>query len=108
VPGPEMTVAARAAQKHGLEMDDEDLVKLKRDFDAICQKYDFQNDEMASKLADFLSSSRGEQIESKELASKFGLTLPDANTFLMWIQIGTMFKADVIDRNAQLVREGQM
>lgn len=103
-----MTSAAKAAQKHGLEMNDEDLTKLKSDFDAVCQKYNFQNDEMASTLADFMSSSRGEQMESKVVADKFGMTLPDANTFLMWIQIGTKFKADVIDRNAQLAREGKI
>ena len=103
-----MTPAAEAAKQHGLEMHDEDLVKLKSDFDAVCQKYNFQNDVMSSKLADFLTSSDGARMESKVVAKKFGMTMSDANTFLMWIQIGTKFKADVIDQNAQLAREGKL
>ena len=89
-------------------MDDEDLVKLKADFDAVCGKYDFQNEEMSAKLADFLTSSGGAQMESKVVAEKFGMTMSDANTFLMWIQIGTKFKTDVMDKNAQLAREGKL
>ena len=103
-----MTAAAEAAKQHGLEMHDEDLVKLKSDFDAVCQKYDFQNEEMSSKLADFLTSAGGAQMESKVVADRFGMSMTDANTFLMWIQIGTKFKADVIDKNAQLAREGKL
>lgn len=106
--GPDMSSAAQAAAQHGLEMDDEDLVKLKADFDAVCKKYDFTGDEMSGKLADFLTSKGADRMESKTLADKFGMTLQDANTFLMWIQIGTRFKTDVIDRNAQLAKEGKL
>jgi hypothetical protein len=89
-------------------MDDEDMTKLKADFDKVCAKYDFQNDAMSSKLADFLTSKGSDKVEASTMAEKFGMTLVDANTFLMWIQIGTKFKTDVIDRNAQLAREGKV
>jgi hypothetical protein len=89
-------------------MDDEDLAKLKADFDKVCIKYDFQNDAMSSKLADFLTSKGSDKVEASTMADNFGMTLKDANTFLMWIQIGTTFKTEVIDRNAQLARQGQL
>ena len=87
-------------------MTDEDLSRLKQDFDAVCQKYDFQGDAMSSKLADFLTS--GKQVRAQEMADTFGMTMKDANTFLMWVQIGTQFKSEVIDRNAQAAREGRL
>ena len=103
-----MTTAAAAAKRHGLEMNDEDLVQLKSDFDAVCKKYNFQNEEMSSKLADFLTSGGSDKMQSQVVADKFGMTMQDANTFLMWIQIGTMFKSDVIDHNAQLMKDGKL
>ena len=84
------------------------MVKLKADFDGVCAKYDFTGDKMSGKLADFLTSHGNDKVESRALAEAFGMTLQDANTFLMWIQIGTRFKADVIDRNAQLAKEGKI
>lgn len=89
-------------------MNDEDLVQLKSDFDAVCKKYNFQNEEMSSKLADFLTSGGSDKMQSQVVADKFGMTMQDANTFLMWIQIGTMFKSDVIDHNAQLMKDGKL
>jgi hypothetical protein len=103
-----MTEAAQAAQRHGLEMHDEDLVKLKADFDAVCKKHNFQNEAMSSKLADFLTGSGSSKMEAGTVAEEFGMELQDANTFLMWIQIGTKFKSDVIDRNAQLAKAGKL
>ena len=47
-------------------------------------------------------------MQSQVVADKFGMTMQDANTFLMWIQIGTMFKSDVIDHNAQLMKDGKL
>lgn len=87
-------------------MTDEDLTRLKHDFDAVCQKYNFQSDAMAGKLADFLTGGR--QVQAQEMSDTFGMTMKDANTFLMWISIGTRFKSEVIDRNARAAREGRL
>ena len=89
-------------------MDDEDLTRLKSDFDAVVQKYSFGSDAMSSKLADFLTSGDASTVQASTVAEEFGMTLQDAHTFLMWIQIGTTFKTNVIDKNAQLAREGQL
>jgi MYND finger len=94
-----------APARTGLEMDDEDLVRLKQDFDKICDKYNFRSEEMSSKLADFITAPGSEQQETTAMAEKFGMTMEDTNKFMMWIQIGTRFKHEVIDRNAELMAQ---
>ena len=84
-------------------MDDDDIVRAKNDFDAICEKYKFRSDAMSAKLADFLTTS---DVDTSTLAEQFGMTMEDANKFMMWIQIGTRFKRDVIDKNAEMMGDG--
>lgn len=87
-------------------MDDDDIVRAKQDFDVICEKYDFRSDAMSSKLADFLTVSRAAEVQTTTVAEEFGMTMEDANKFMMWIQIGTSFKRDVIDKNADMLAQG--
>lgn len=84
-------------------MDDDDIVRAKQDFDMICEKYNFRSDAMSSKLADFLTAPRAGEVETSTVAEQFGMTMADANKFMMWIQIGTSFKRDVIDKNAEMM-----
>jgi hypothetical protein len=87
-------------------MDGRDMERLKVDFDGVCRKYGFtDDDEKAGEMADFLTQHAA-RIDSKLVADRFDMTMQDANTFLMWIQIGTAFKKDVIDRNADILRSG--
>lgn len=87
-------------------MDDADIVRIKRDFDAVCAKYRFADDAKAGEIADFLTQDAS-CMDTQAVAKRFGMTMRDANAFLMWIQIGTSFKASVIDKNAELLRSGQ-
>ena len=61
---------------------------------------------MSAKLADFLTTTAGTDVETSTLAEQFGMTMEDANKFMMWIQIGTRFKRDVIDKNAEMMGGG--
>jgi hypothetical protein len=87
-------------------MADHDIVRAKQDFDIICDKYNFRSDEMSSKLADFLTAPRSTEVDTSTVAKQFGMTMADANKFMMWIQIGTSFKRDVIDKNAEMMARG--
>jgi hypothetical protein len=84
-------------------MNDQDIVRAKQDFDIICDKYNFRSEEMSSKLADFLTAPRSSEVETSTVAEKFGMTMSDANKFMLWIQIGTSFKRNVIDKNAEMM-----
>lgn len=101
-----MSTAAQAAQSHGLEMSDEDITQLKVDFEAVVKKYQLDAGEKSGQMADYLT--RGGKVDTTEFAAEFEMEMRDANTMLMWIQIGTQFKTTVIDRNAELMREGKL
>lgn len=89
-----------------MQLQDEDFEALKKNFDHICDKYDLRSEEKSSLIADFLTDQTSRNFDTKAVSEKFGMSMRDANTFLMWIQVGTNFKREVLDKNAELARQG--
>eukprot|EP00892_Ulva_mutabilis_P011907 jgi/Ulvmu1/9089/UM005_0184.1 len=89
-----------------MQLQEEEFEALKTNFDHICDKYNLRSEEKSSEIADFLTDSSSANFDTKAVSEKFGMSMRDANTFLMWIQVGTNFKRDVIDKNAELARQG--
>lgn len=89
-----------------IQLQDDDFEALKKNFDHVCDKYNLRTEEKSSQMADFLTDPNSANFDTKAVADKFGMSMRDANTFMMWIQVGTKFKREVIDKNAELARQG--
>lgn len=89
-----------------MELQEEDFEALKKNFDQVCDKYNLRSEEKSSQIADFLTDQSARNFDTRAISEKFGMSMRDANTFLMWIQVGTKFKREVIDKNAELARQG--
>lgn len=92
----------------GVQLQEDDLEALKKNFDYVCDKYNLRSEEKSSQIADFLTDPSASNFDTKAVADKFGMSMKDANAFMMWIQVGTQFKKEVIDKNAELARQGRL
>lgn len=89
-----------------IQLQEDDFEALKKNFDYVCDKYNLRSEEKSSQIADFLTDPSAANFDTNAVAEKFGMSMRDANTFMMWIQVGTKFKREVIDKNAELASKG--
>jgi len=101
-------IAAIAKAREEEESEDEigeDMVRLKKRFDEIVEKYDFYDGEAAGEVADWLTSGEW-VIEPRRVANRWKMELEDAADFLKWIGKGIEFKVQNADANAAQAQNG--
>lgn len=83
-------IRAREAESSEDEMDNL-LVRMKARFDEVVAKYDLQNDDAASQVADWLTSGEW-KVTIDRVAKRWSMEHQDAEDFLLWIAKGLEFK----------------
>jgi len=90
-------VAAAATTTSTLTQDEQNLHRMKSEFDEVVARHNLHSQASSEKVADLFSRTHHTYVSAEDCSKELGIPIEDSQKLLSWMQVGLDFKEKYMD-----------